>query len=139
MIPARRGDGAGVRAGRTGWGPKLRADLAGDGCPVPIVWDGSVMQFRLAGDRAARRYDFKFLGGGTRSGELLVGDWDCDGTESPAFYDPRTGRVHYFAAVPRSGELSAADLDRTGIERGRARVVDGGASGCDRVQVRSER
>ena len=93
------------------------------------------MRFRLAGDLVARRYDFKLLGGRTRSGELVVGDWDCDGTESPAFYDPRTGRVHYFAAVPRSGELSAAELDRTGIERRSGpSASDGGAAGCDRVR-----
>ena len=49
-------------------GRELSADLAGNGCPVPIVWDGSVMQFRLAGDAAPRRYDFKVLGAGTRVG-----------------------------------------------------------------------
>ena len=63
-------------------GRELSADLAGDGCPVQIVWDGSIMRFRLAGDVVARRYDFKLLGARTRSGELVVGDWDCDGTES---------------------------------------------------------
>jgi hypothetical protein len=113
---------------------ELRGDLSGDGCPVPVVWDGTVMQFRLAGDAEPRRYAFRPQRSARRSGTLLLGDWDCDGADSPAFYDPTTGRVHYFRLVPRSGELSSVDGDTTGIEHGLPRVVH--TKRCDRVRVR---
>jgi hypothetical protein len=113
----------------------LRADLAGDGCPVQVVWDGTVMRFRLDGDVAPRRYDFTSPSGAPGSGALLLGDWDCDGADSPALYDPESGEVHYFALVPRTGVLTAAHLDATGIEDGRARVIHPTA-GCDQVDVR---
>ena len=114
---------------------ELEADLGGDGCDVPIVWDGRVMQVQLRGDAAPRRYDFASAGATRRSGALLIGDWDCDGADSPAFYDPSTGRIHYFALVPRTGTLAAQDTASSGIEDGRAHVARG-TSGCDRVVVR---
>jgi hypothetical protein len=93
------------------------------------------MQVQLRGEAAPRRYDFRPRGAARRSGALLLGDWDCDGADSPAFYDPGTGRIHYFSLVPRSGALAAQDTTASGVEDGRARVVRT-AAGCDRVVVR---
>jgi len=114
---------------------ELQGDLGGDGCDVAVVWDGRVMQVQLRGDDRPRRYDFRSLGAQQRSGALLLGDWDCDGADSPAFYDPTTGRIHYFSLVPRTGTLAAQDIASSGIEDGRARVASA-ADGCDRVVVR---
>jgi hypothetical protein len=114
---------------------ELHADLAGDGCGVPVVWDGRVMQVQLHGDAAPRRYDFKPLGAARRSGALLLGDWDCDGADSPAFYDPASGRIHYFALLPRTGALAPQDVASSGVEDGRAGIART-AAGCDRVVIR---
>ncbi len=115
---------------------ELRADLKGDGCPVQVVWDGQVMQLRLSsGDALPRRYDFKRQLRRQRHGDLLMGDWDCDGAESPALYDPGTGVVYYFGTVPERGALPADREDRTGNQDGRARVVQGRGDRCDEVAV----
>ena len=44
-----------ARIPRPAAGRELSADLAGDGCPEQIVWDGTVMQFRPARRRPAPR------------------------------------------------------------------------------------
>jgi hypothetical protein len=115
----------------------MEVDLLGDGCPVPVVWDGQVLQLRLdPSDARPRRYAFDSAEGG--SGHLVFGDWDCDGADSPALYQPSTGRVSYFAYVPeRSGaEVEAGRVEDTGVVDGRPEVVEGpGTDGCDVVEV----
>ncbi len=115
----------------------VEADLLGDGCPVPVVWDGQVLQLRLdPDDERPRRYAFESSEGG--SGHLVFGDWDCDGAESPALYQPSTGRVSYFSYVPErtDAEVEAVRIDDTGVVDGRPAVAPGvGADGCDVVEV----
>lgn len=116
---------------------RMEADLLGDGCPIPVVWDGQVLQLRLdPADERPRRYAFESAEGG--SGHLVFGDWDCDGAESPALYQPSTGRVSYFSYVPErtDAEVEAVRLDDTGVVDGRPEVAVGaGADGCDVVEV----
>lgn len=123
-------------------GSRLEADFRGDGCVVPVVWDGAVAQFRLSpADATPRRYDFKKLLGAApvrqEGGRLLIGDWDCDGVDSPALYNPATGIVHYFGAIPLmvGAELAADREERTGIEDGRAQLKAGVGDQCDEVVV----
>ncbi len=117
-------------------GRELRADFKGNGCPVQVVWDGQVMQLRLSpDDELPRRYDFKRQLRRQRDSDLLVGDWDCDGAESPALYVPGTGVVYYFGTVPERGAIPADQEDRTGTEDGRAHVVEARGERCDRVVV----
>ncbi len=118
---------------------ELHGDLNGDGCPVQVVWDGQVMRFRLEeGDARPRSYDFRQAGDRT-PGQLLLGDWDCDGADTPALYRPDDGVVAYFDAVPGQvgGEVTATP-DRTGITDGRATLRDGEGDRCDTVEVRPE-
>ena len=43
-----------------------------------------------------------------RAGDIVVtGDWDCDGTSTPAVLRPATGEVAVFAAWPGAGETTA--------------------------------
>jgi len=116
------------------------ADFNGDGCPVQVVWDGTVMRFRLKeSDRRPRRFEFESAQRG--SGQLLIGDWDCDGTESPAYYQPATGSVAYFPYVPERERAEVeATIDESGVTDGRAQVVDGtdGGDDCDTVEVSAE-
>ncbi len=116
---------------------ELTADLAGDGCPTQVVWDGRVMRFRVEADEARpRAYQFAAEGG---PGQLVIGDWDCDGADTPAFYQPGTGRIAYFSDVPEreGGEVEARTVE-TGITDGRAELDAGRADGCDTVSVRAE-
>jgi hypothetical protein len=118
---------------------ELEGDLNGDGCPVPVVWNGQVMRFRLEeGDVEPRSYDFR-VAGDRSPGQLLLGDWDCDGTDTPALYRPSTGVVAYFSAVPGQvgGEVTATP-DPTGITGGRARLEPGDGDRCDTVDVAAE-
>lgn len=116
---------------------RMEADLLGDGCPVPVVWDGQVLQLRLdPADVRPRRYAFESAEGG--SGHLVFGDWDCDGVQSPALYQPSTGRVSYFSYVPErpEAEVQAVRVDDSGVVDGRPEVVaGGGADGCDAVEI----
>jgi hypothetical protein len=118
-------------------GQLLEADLRGDGCPVPVVWDGQVLQLRLdPDDERPRRYAFASADGGP--GHLVFGDWDCDGADSPALYQPATGTVSYFSYVPErtDAEVEAARIDDTGVVDGRPAVAAAaGGDGCDLVEV----
>lgn len=120
-----------------GGAEQLSADFAGDGCSVPVVWDGRVMRFRLdPADPEPRAYQFAAEGG---PGQLVIGDWDCDGADTPAFYQPGNGRVAYFAEVPeREGGETVARTEATGITGGRASLASGEDSTCDSVEVAAE-
>jgi hypothetical protein len=118
---------------------ELHGDLNGDGCPVQVVWDGQVMRFRLEGnDTRPRSFDFR-QAGDRAPGQLLLGDWDCDGADTPALYRPDDGVVSYFDAVPGQvgGEVTAT-ADPSGITDGRAALRDGEGDRCDTVDVRPE-
>lgn len=112
---------------------ELEADFRGAGCAVQVVWDGQVMAFRLStDDDEPRRYDF-----GGRRGQLLVGDWNCDGAESPALYETSTGRVLYFPYVPEGAraEIPPVKSESSGIVDGEASVSTG-EDDCDVVGVK---
>ncbi len=115
---------------------RLHGDLNGDGCPVPVVWNGQVMSFRLTSDDVEpRTYDFR-VGGDRSAGQLVLGDWDCDGRDTPALYRPSQGVVAYFSTVPGPvGDEAVAVVDDTGVTEGRAVVDPDGADGCDTVTV----
>lgn len=114
---------------------QLRADINGDGCPVPVAWDGQVMQVRLrATDVRPARFRFD------RRGQLLLGDWNCDGRATPALYLPTTGEVVYYNRL--ADRVEEQGVEEQGVdERGVAAAPGGKArtvrdqDGCDDVQV----
>lgn len=113
---------------------RAEADLRGDGCLVPVRWDGQVLEVAWEPGTAPRRYRIRSAGAVT--GELLFGDWDCDGADSPALHHPASGFVSYFARLPeRIGAPLAAVRREQAEPGGAARVVRG--PGCDRVAVTS--
>jgi hypothetical protein len=110
----------------------LVADVNGDGCAVPLAWDGRVLVARFRPTEAQPR-SFR-LG---RSGDILLfGDWNCDGAETPALYRPTEGTVRYVDSFAlRVGDRRHADRVVGGLpRRGRARVVRGRGR-CDTVGV----
>jgi hypothetical protein len=123
--------GAGVAAGSSRHagaacpavtGP-LVGDPDGDGCDTAASWSAGVLTVALGpGDAPAR------VAVGAVGDVVLLGDWDCDGDDTPATYRPATGVVTTWdgwgTAPPRSVARAPAATVR--VER------DGG---CDRVAV----
>ncbi|MGI8685745.1 MAG: serine/threonine-protein kinase [Acidimicrobiales bacterium] len=100
------------------------ADLDGDGCPSAVSWRHNVAEVE------GRRYEL-----GRPGDHLLVGDWDCDGTRTPALYRPSTGEVFQFDGWADDGlTLAATDGGRVPAD-GRP-VVRPRAGGCDRIIVK---
>ena len=116
---------------------ELHGDLAGDGCPTQVVWDGRVLRSR-GPDGRPRAYRVDDVGPG--AAQLLLGDWDCDGDDAPALYRPDVGRISLFAALPGAVGSGVAPRTVDGAPRhGRARRVPlAGAGSCDRVVVDPE-
>jgi serine/threonine protein kinase len=86
-------------------------------------WDGSVLT-----DPAGNRYTL-----GVTGGEVVLGDWDCDGTTTPGHYDPATGVATTFAGWAGDGRpLTGA---RRHLAPGRHAAVATG-HGCDRLVIR---
>ena len=67
-------------------------DLTGAGCLVTVVW----WPDRAIAERpdSAGGYDRFALG--QPGDQLVLGDWDGDGRDTPALYSPRSGRISYF-------------------------------------------
>jgi hypothetical protein len=93
-------------------------DLDGDGCPDPVRVDGAEV---VVGDRR--------FAAGAPGDVVVVGDWACAETATPAVLRPSTGEVFVFPAWPAPGGDVVA---------GAAAVVPGatslhvrvGAGGC---------
>jgi len=130
--PCRAGTGATPQQAGPGTGAVTAlADVAGNGCRVPVMWSSGVITVSLASGRAPARFAL-----GQPGDELLLGDWDCRRGARPALYRPATGQVFYFAAWAEPGHDLAPSLDdSTMITDGVPRVIRGGARGCDRVEV----
>ncbi len=111
---------------------RFEVDLNGDGCAVPVTWDGSVLAARFApNERTPRYYQI-----GARGDRLLFGDWNCDGAQSPALYRPALGEVMYVNRFARRvGDTSPADRITRDLPRGGTAHVVTGRDGCETVRV----
>ncbi len=109
----------------------LVADAFGTAC-LHMSWANGTLKI---GGPPSRRF---VLG---RSGdELLVGDWDCHASSTPAVYRPATGQVFEWNgwAAPGRPVAPAKVLD-TGIRDGVATAVASGTRGCEQVSVQPGR
>ncbi|MGH9178930.1 MAG: hypothetical protein ACRD0N_10305, partial [Acidimicrobiales bacterium] len=101
----------------------LAADVDGDGCRTPVVWHDNVLEAGGARYRLGRPGD-----------QLLLGDWDCDGRDTPALYRPSTGQVFVFTDWAGTGAPLPAARTARHAAGATARVAPG-AAGCDRILV----
>lgn len=109
----------------------VRGDFRGDGCPSDAVWADNVLAVAL-GDGPPRRLRL-----GQPGDQLVVGDWDCDGDDTPALYRPSTGAVVYFDDWPDpGGSLQSRAPEQTGRPGAEAVVDEAGGGRCDRVALR---
>jgi len=81
-------------------------DVDGDGCEEHLDWSDhtAVLSVRTAdGPRTWRL--------GRPGDRLLLGDWDCDGTVTPALHRPSTGRTYGFDRWPTGDDAHATLID----------------------------
>lgn len=71
---------------------------------------------------------------GPEGDTVLVGDWDCDGRDTPALYRPG-GQVFLFDAWAEEGEALPAASRGEHLKDGQPEV-DHGEDGCDQLVVR---
>ena len=135
-LPACEGDEPEAPAGAQ----VATGDVAGIGCATTVVYadeGGSmVLTVRLHPDDA----DVARYGVGRAGDRLLLGDWECDGIDTPALYRPSTGEVLTFGSwAPPGTEVRPSSTDN--LTPGGEPSVDrsGGPDGCDRVVVAAER
>ncbi len=101
----------------------LKADVDGDGCPSAVAVRENIVEVD------GERYQL-----GRPGDTLVLGDWDCDGRDTPALYRP-SGETFLFDAWAQEGE------DLPAASRGEHRKdghpeVQHGEDGCDRLVVR---
>ena len=101
----------------------LRADVDGDGCPSPVAWSGNVLEVE------GHRYRL-----GEPGDTVVLGDWDCDGRDTPALYRPG-GAVFFYDGWAQDGRPLPAASRGDHLPAGRPEVRHG-EDGCDRVVVR---
>jgi hypothetical protein len=73
-------------------------DITGDGCPDHVAVRGNVVEVGDARFTAGQPGD-----------RVALGDWDCDGTATPAVLRPMTGEVFVFATWPGAGREVTVD------------------------------
>lgn len=151
LLYAVRDGGAPVPAGGEGCAPTeppaapagarvVSGDVAGDGCTVQGVYapqalsDGrTVMVLTIAVGGAERQ-----IGLGGVGDEILLGDWDCDGVDTPGLYRRAAGLVQYFDEWPAVAERSYQPARTEQAAVGAAAVRHEGSrtgSDCDRIVV----
>jgi serine/threonine protein kinase len=101
----------------------LKADLDGDGCPSAVAVRENTLEVE------GERYQL-----GRPGDTVLIGDWDCDGRDTPALYRPG-GEVFLFDAWAAEGEALPAASRGEHLKDGRPEVHHG-ENGCDRLVVR---
>lgn len=74
-----------------------------------------------------------------RDVQFFVGDWDCDGTDTPGLYSPETGGVALFDGWPAEGlagdeQYEAESVRNVGVQGGTATVLESD-EGCNDVEV----
>ncbi len=109
----------------------LAADVSGFGCAVAVVVetvelegrDHTVLEVPEAGGPLAGRYDL-----GPRRDRVVVGDWNGDGTDTPAVVLPRSDEVFTFGGW---GNVDATGTGQRPIDGAVAVATD--AAGVDHV------
>jgi hypothetical protein len=119
---------------------QVEGDVDGDGCTVVGVYeqqvlaDGSttmVLSIELAGEP-------KRFGMGEPGDQLLLGDWDCDGVDTPGLYRVSRGEVQYFNVWPTVADQAyQPDATEPAPGGGQASLVERAGDGddCDRLVV----
>lgn len=112
-------------------GTILWADVDGRGCSLPLAVsvqrvDGqqaAVLAVPDAAGDVAGRYAVA-----RAEDQILVGDWDCDGVDTPGVYRPTDGAIYQYRGFGMLEPDDAGTLDADG-----SAIVVTTPEGCDRV------
>lgn len=118
---------------------EVEGDPEGDGCPTVGVYqretvggtERMVLSIRIDGDQQR-------IAIGEPGDQLVLGDWDCDGVDTPGLYRAAAGDVQYFDTWPQV-EQQRYQPDRTepAGTGGSASLAEADGDGCDRIEVAS--
>jgi eukaryotic-like serine/threonine-protein kinase len=125
-------------------GQVVEGDVGGDGCRVAGVYQpgelpgggGTAMVLTIRLDGTDKRISL-----GRPGDQLVLGDWNCDGVDTPGLYTAATGEVRYFDVWPTVEQQSYQPTSSDDAEpEGTASLAPGEESGgdrngCDRVAV----
>jgi eukaryotic-like serine/threonine-protein kinase len=118
---------------------ELEGDPERDGCPTVAVYQPEtvggtelmVLSIRIDGDRQR-------IAIGEPGDQLVLGDWDCDGVDTPGLYRTGAGVVQYFDAWPRvEQQRYQPDRSEPAGRGGSASRAEGDGDRCDRIEVAS--
>ncbi|MDZ7732353.1 MAG: hypothetical protein U5R31_03915 [Acidimicrobiia bacterium] len=98
-----------------------------DGCPWTVTWSPRRAELAIPRDDGAR---YRL---GAPGDVVVVGDWDGDGVDTPALYEPDTGMVHRYDHWPSTGAPARPRSRDSGVVHGTPGVVEGDDG--DRVVV----
>ena len=114
-------------------GVLLEGDLDGDGCSSFVIRQGNVVEAAVdVAEEEPRRFQL-----GRPDDILLLGDWDCDGTDTPGLYRPASGQVYYFFEWARPGAALPNAVPIETDQRGATpEVGDDGDNGCQEIVLR---
>jgi eukaryotic-like serine/threonine-protein kinase len=116
----------------------VEGDVDGRGCtaygvyrlqPVASGVERMVLTISIGGDR-------KQIGLGEPGDQLVLGDWDCDGVDTPGLYRAAAGVVQYFDVWPRVEQQQYQPrLIEQATTAGRAALEEREGERCDRIVV----
>ena len=118
----------------------VRGDVDGEGCTVAGVYQpqalpngttGMVLTIPIGGVD-------KQIGLGEAGDQVVLGDWDCDGVDTPALYRRATGQVQYFDVWPSVEQRSYEPAAVEDVAAGGEATLDEGSGDdqdCDRARV----
>jgi hypothetical protein len=118
----------------------VAGDVTGEGCTVTGVYqsqnlpDGTTaMVLTIPLDGVDKQ-----IGMGDVGDQLLLGDWDCDGVDTPGLYRAGTGVVQYFDVWPTVEQRSYQPDSTEQVDAGGVATLDEGAGtdgDCDTITV----
>ncbi|HEX6420551.1 MAG TPA: protein kinase, partial [Acidimicrobiales bacterium] len=118
----------------------VAGDVAGDGCTVQGAYapetleDGrTLMVLTIPLDGEAAR-----IGLGEPGDAVLLGDWNCDGADTPGLYRRSAGEVQYFEEWPEVAERTYRPVRAVPAATGGTATLhegSGTAGDCDRIAV----
>jgi hypothetical protein len=100
-------------------------DVDDDGCTDTVV----AAQGRIELQTETGQILFEV---GDRDDQIVIGDWDCNGSATPLVYRPSTGMIYQYDHWPSETEPASPRVS-TGIADGSAVRVPDGA--CDNIRV----
>lgn len=121
-------------------GTVVEGDVTGEGCTVAGVFQSQTLPDGSTGMVLTIPLDgvTKQIGMGDVGDQLLLGDWNCDGVDTPGLYRAGTGLVQYFDVWPTVEQRSYQPDSTEEVAAGGVATLDEGRGSdgdCDGISV----